>query len=66
MLFDTGFRENTVMQNADSLKIDLSTVKHVFLSHNHLDHTGGLKSLREKYMKINPSALKYVHIGKGI
>ena len=66
ILFDTGFRENTVMQNADSLKIDLSTVEHVLLSHNHLDHTGGLKSLREKYMRINPSALKYVHVGRGI
>ena len=66
ILFDTGFRENTVMQNADSLKMDLSTVEHVLLIHNHLDHTGGLKSLREKYMKINPSALKYVHVGKGI
>ena len=66
ILFDTGFRENTVMENADSLKIDLSTVEHVFLSHNHLDHTGGLKSLREKYMRINPNALKYVHVAKGI
>ena len=26
ILFDTGFRENTVMHNADSLKMDLSTV----------------------------------------
>ena len=66
ILFDTGFRENTVLENADSLKIDLSQVEHVFLSHNHTDHTGGLKRIRKKLMKINPNALKYVHVGKGI
>ena len=42
ILFDTGFRENTVLENADSLNIDLSKVEHVFLSHNHMDHAGGL------------------------
>ena len=27
ILFDTGFRENTVLENADSLNIDLSQVE---------------------------------------
>ena len=66
LLFDTGFRENTVLENADSLGIDLSTVSHVFLSHNHLDHTGGLIHLRKKLMLKDPNALKFVHVGKGI
>ena len=66
ILFDTGFRENTVIENADSLNIDLSQVHHVFVSHNHLDHTGGLIRLRKKLMTVNPNALKYVHVGKGI
>ena len=66
ILFDTGFRQNTVLENADSLKIDLSVVEHVFLSHNHMDHAGGLKQLRKKLMKTNPNAMKYVHVGKGI
>ena len=35
ILFDTGFRENTVLENADSLNIDLSQVEHVFLSHRY-------------------------------
>ena len=39
ILFDTGFRENTVIENAASLNIDLSMVEHVLLSHNHSDHT---------------------------
>ncbi len=66
VLFDTGFRENTVIENADSLDIDLSKVRHVFISHNHLDHTGGLIRLRKKFMQIDANALKYVHVGKGI
>ena len=66
LLFDTGFRENTVLENAESLNIDLSTVEHVYLSHNHSDHTGGLINLRENLMLINPKAMKYIHVGKGI
>ena len=66
LLFDTGFRPNTVLENADSLGIDLSKVEHVFLSHNHLDHTGGLQTLRKELMKKNPKALKYAHVGKGM
>ena len=66
LLFDTGFRENTVLENAESLKVDLSAVEHVFRSHNHLDHTGGLIRLRESLMSINPKAMQYVHVGKGI
>ena len=66
LLFDTGFRPNTVLENADSLGIDLSKVEHVFLSHNHLDHTGGLQTLRKTLMKKNPKALKYAHVGKGM
>ena len=66
LLFDTGFRENTVLENAESLNIDLSTIEHVYLSHNHMDHTGGLINLRENLMLINPKAMKYIHVGKGI
>jgi len=66
ILFDTGFRKNTVLENAESLKVDLSAVEHVFRSHNHLDHTGGLIRLRETLMSINPKAMQYVHVGKGI
>lgn len=66
ILFDTGFRPNTVLENADSLNIDLSGIEHVFLSHNHMDHAGGLKQLRLKLMTKNKNAMKYVHVGKGI
>ena len=32
LLFDTGFRENTVLENAESLKVDLSAVELFFES----------------------------------
>lgn len=41
ILFDTGNKPKTALQNALDLNIDLSDVEDVFLSHNHSDHTGG-------------------------
>lgn len=66
ILFDTGNRPETVLQNAKDLRIDLSDVEDVILSHNHGDHTGGLETLRAHYSKLNPKALSRVHVGKGI
>ncbi len=66
ILFDTGARPETVLQNAREFKIDLSTATHVILSHNHQDHTGGLMTLRRDVMARNPSALSKAHAGKGI
>ena len=62
ILFDTGSREATVLQNATELKINLKNIDNVFLSHNHKDHTGGLKTLRENY----PTSFSNAHIGEGI
>ena len=62
ILFDTGSREKTVLQNAKELKIDLNNIDNVYLSHNHKDHTGGLKTLRENY----PSSFSKAHTGEGI
>ena len=60
ILFDTGSREKTVLQNARELKINLENIDNVFLSHNHKDHTGGLKTLRENY----PTSFSNAHIGE--
>src|SRR6476469_5925702 len=38
ILFDAGARENTVLQNAKEMKIDLSKVRYFVLSHDHNDH----------------------------
>lgn len=66
ILFDTGARPETVLQNVRELKIDLANVTDVILSHNHGDHTTGLLTLRREFMKKNPAALSRVHVGKGI
>ncbi len=66
ILFDTGARPNTVLENARELGLDLSTVDTVILSHHHWDHTGGLVNLRNAFRKTNPTALQNVHVGAGI
>src|SRR5580704_12063971 len=62
ILFDTGAHPDTVLRNVRELKIDLSNVPDVILSHHHIDHTAGLVTLRREY----PSALSRAHVGKGI
>ncbi len=66
ILLDTGAHPDTVLQNAHDLKIDLSDVKEVILTHNHWDHVSGLMTLRREMMKKNPSALSVVHVASGI
>jgi 7,8-dihydropterin-6-yl-methyl-4-(beta-D-ribofuranosyl)aminobenzene 5'-phosphate synthase len=66
VLFDTGARPETVLQNARELKIDLSGVTEVILSHHHGDHTGGLVTLRRELARLNPKALDRANVGAGI
>ncbi|MDZ7793705.1 MAG: MBL fold metallo-hydrolase [Spirochaetia bacterium] len=46
ILFDTG-QSDSFMYNAEQLKIDLSNLDYVVLSHGHYDHSGGLVPLCE-------------------
>jgi len=66
VLLDTGAHPDTVLQNARDLRIDLSDVREVILTHNHWDHVSGLITLRKEMMKKNPSALSVVHVARGI
>jgi 7,8-dihydropterin-6-yl-methyl-4-(beta-D-ribofuranosyl)aminobenzene 5'-phosphate synthase len=66
LLFDTGARPDTVLRNARELKIDLSGVTTVILSHHHGDHTGGLVTLRREMTPRNARALGRAHVGAGI
>jgi 7,8-dihydropterin-6-yl-methyl-4-(beta-D-ribofuranosyl)aminobenzene 5'-phosphate synthase len=66
ILYDTGARPTTVLQNARELKIDLSGVRDVILSHNHSDHTGGLVTMRRELSRENPAALSRAHVAPGI
>ncbi len=66
ILFDTGNRPETVLNNAPELKVDLSGVTDVILSHHHGDHVGGLLTLRRELSRKNPEALKRAYVGEGI
>lgn len=48
ILFDTGISA-TPFRNAAKLKIDLSHLDYVVLSHGHLDHTWGLRNFIAKF-----------------
>jgi len=65
ILFDTGWSPGNVLHNARILGVDLSHVQDVVLSHHHLDHTGGVESLRTELSRENPSAISRIHVGKG-
>lgn len=47
ILFDTG-KSGDFIKNAELLKIDLSKLNYVILSHGHDDHSGGFKKLVDK------------------
>lgn len=44
ILFDTG-QSDKYLYNAKTLGIDITTINHVIMSHNHYDHGGGYKYL---------------------
>jgi 7,8-dihydropterin-6-yl-methyl-4-(beta-D-ribofuranosyl)aminobenzene 5'-phosphate synthase len=66
LLIDTGARAETVLRNAAELKVDLTSITDLVLTHNHADHTGGLLTLRRELAKTNPQALSRVHVPKGV
>ena len=65
-LFDTGWSPRNVIYNAEVLGIDLSRAEDLILSHHHLDHTGGLETLRKELTQRNPKALSRIHVAEGI
>jgi 7,8-dihydropterin-6-yl-methyl-4-(beta-D-ribofuranosyl)aminobenzene 5'-phosphate synthase len=65
ILFDTGAEADTVLKNAQALKIDLSDIEEVVISHNHWDHVNGLITLREAMKARNPRAMSLVHVAAG-
>ncbi len=65
ILFDTGAKTDVVLKNAQTMKIDLSDVTDVVLSHWHWDHIGGLMTLRRDVMGKRPAALARTHVGEG-
>jgi 7,8-dihydropterin-6-yl-methyl-4-(beta-D-ribofuranosyl)aminobenzene 5'-phosphate synthase len=66
LLIDTGARAETVLKNAQELKVDLASITDLAITHNHADHTGGLLVLRRALAAQNPQALSRVHVSKGV
>lgn len=60
LVLDSGLDPLAAPHNADVLGIDLSDCKAVISSHGHIDHAGGLLSLRKK-MNQNQKILLVVH-----
>ncbi len=48
ILFDTGANGNILLSNMERMGIGLDSIDHIFLSHIHGDHTGGLVSILER------------------
>jgi 7,8-dihydropterin-6-yl-methyl-4-(beta-D-ribofuranosyl)aminobenzene 5'-phosphate synthase len=66
ILFDTGAHEDVVLKNAQTVKLDLTKVPDVVLSHWHEDHVGGFMRLRNDVRARNATALGRTHVGDGI
>ena len=66
LLYDTGASPDMVLHNLRRLRIDLSDVEDVILSHDHADHTSGLLTLRREFARTNPKALGRCHVATGI
>jgi len=65
VLFDAGRYPDTVIRNAQVLKVDLSCVTDVVLSHFHFDHTTGLLPLVEALRQKNAASMRRVHVAQG-
>jgi 7,8-dihydropterin-6-yl-methyl-4-(beta-D-ribofuranosyl)aminobenzene 5'-phosphate synthase len=62
-LFDTG-RGDSVVKNSLELKKDLRTLKKIFLSHGHYDHTGGLPEVLKLRGKVDVHAHPHVFLDR--
>lgn len=45
LLFDTGNKGDILIHNINKFNVKVSEIKKVIISHNHFDHTGGLKEI---------------------
>jgi len=52
ILFDTGTKPEILMQNIEALNVDPNSIDLIVISHNHGDHTGGLRTILEKNSKV--------------
>jgi 7,8-dihydropterin-6-yl-methyl-4-(beta-D-ribofuranosyl)aminobenzene 5'-phosphate synthase len=53
ILFDTGYDGSILMQNVEALQVDLDEIDDIVISHDHLDHTGGLNTVLAANSDVN-------------
>jgi 7,8-dihydropterin-6-yl-methyl-4-(beta-D-ribofuranosyl)aminobenzene 5'-phosphate synthase len=56
ILFDTGTSGSILLKNMEKLDIDPRDIEHVFISHGHYDHIGGLSD----FLQVNGDVDVYV------
>jgi len=56
ILFDTGAKDNKIIDNMNALNISPEIIDEVVISHDHWDHTGGLEAVLQK----NPNVTVYL------
>ncbi len=57
LLFDTGAKGDVLLSNMRALGIDPADIRYLVLSHDHWDHTGGVRAI----LAINPSMEVFIH-----
>ncbi|MBA7642728.1 hypothetical protein ES703_50436 [subsurface metagenome] len=56
ILFDTGASGSVLLYNLEKLDIEPESIECVIISHDHLDHTGGL----EEFLEVNSNVKLYL------
>lgn len=62
ILFDVGFNRSKknpspLLHNMDKLEVRLQDIDTVYISHNHLDHVGGMKNQKEKTFSLGDDTI---------
>mgnify|MGYP001182478845 CR=1 FL=1 len=65
VLFDAGRFQDTVINNAKALEVDLACVRNIVLSHFHFDHTSGLARIVATIRQSGYAENLNVYVGKG-